>query len=92
MSVSEATGASRERRSHLRQVDLLRIVPMVGVVAVHSIIFTEPEASTGANALLMVLHTNREIFFFVTAFVLFYATGAAGEGVAPRWACRADRR
>ncbi|HXM56800.1 MAG TPA: acyltransferase [Candidatus Dormibacteraeota bacterium] len=58
---------------HLGQIDLIRIVPMIGVVAVHALIFTQPTASPGSNAVLMILHANREVFFFVTAFVLFLA-------------------
>jgi peptidoglycan/LPS O-acetylase OafA/YrhL len=63
-------------RHHLWQIDLLRIAPMAGVVIVHSIILTQPADSLGGNALLMVLHTNRELFFFVSAFVLAYSTRA----------------
>lgn len=61
-------------RRHLGQVDLIRIVPMIGVVSVHTLIFTQPTTSVGANAVLMILHANREVFFFVTAFVLFLST------------------
>jgi peptidoglycan/LPS O-acetylase OafA/YrhL len=60
--------------SHFAQVDLVRIVPMIGVVSVHTLIFTQPADSIGANALLMLLHANREIFFFITAFLLFHST------------------
>lgn len=63
-------------RHHLWQVDLLRIAPMAGVVIVHGILLTQPVDSLGGNALLMVLHTNRELFFFVSAFVLAYSTRA----------------
>jgi peptidoglycan/LPS O-acetylase OafA/YrhL len=51
-------------------VDLLRIAPMAGVVVTHAIIATQPAESSGANGVLMLLHTNRELFFFVSAFVL----------------------
>jgi len=62
----------------LAQVDLVRIVPMAGVVAVHTLIFTQPAGSVGANAALMVLHANREVFFFITAFVLVHSTRGGG--------------
>ena len=61
---------------HLWQIDLLRIAPMAGVVIVHGILLTQPPDSLGGNALLMVLHTNRELFIFVSAFVLAYSTRA----------------
>jgi peptidoglycan/LPS O-acetylase OafA/YrhL len=49
---------------------------MVGVVATHILVYSAPIDSIEANAILMFLHVNRELFFFVSAFVLFYATGA----------------
>ncbi len=68
----------RAQREHVWHVDLIRIAAMVGVVSVHSIIFTEPSGSIGANAAQVILHgIRREVFFFITAFVLFYATSAA---------------
>jgi peptidoglycan/LPS O-acetylase OafA/YrhL len=67
---------STPRRPHLWQVDLLRIAPMIGVVAVHALVFSVPQDSVVGGALLMALHVNREAFFFISAFVLFYATGA----------------
>jgi peptidoglycan/LPS O-acetylase OafA/YrhL len=69
-----APPAAESGHRHLGQVDLIRIVPMIGVVATHTLIFTQPANSAGANAVLMVLHANREVFFFVTAFVLFLST------------------
>jgi len=65
-------------RDHLPQIDVIRIVPMVGVVASHTLIFTQPVASLGAAALLMLLHANREVFFFATAFLLFHSTRDVG--------------
>jgi len=66
------------RRPYLRQIDLVRIVPMVGVVTVHTVSSTQPAASVAAGALLTVLHVNRELFFLVTSFVLAYSAPAAG--------------
>jgi peptidoglycan/LPS O-acetylase OafA/YrhL len=66
------------RRPYLRQIDLVRIAPMVGVVTVHTVSSTQPAASVAAGALLTVLHVNRELFFLVTAFVLAYSAPAAG--------------
>jgi peptidoglycan/LPS O-acetylase OafA/YrhL len=72
------------RRPYLRQIDLVRIVPMVGVVTVHTVSSTQPAASVAAGALLTVLHVNRELFFLVTSFVLAYAAPAAGAPFAAR--------
>lgn len=52
---------------------------MVGVIGTHVILYTAPGLSVGAGALLMLLHVNREIFFFITAFVLAYSTGAVSR-------------
>jgi peptidoglycan/LPS O-acetylase OafA/YrhL len=72
------------RRPYLRQIDLVRIVPMVGVVTVHTVSSTQPAASVAAGALLTVLHVNRELFFLVTSFVLAYSAPAAGAPFAAR--------
>lgn len=71
-------------RVHIPQIDVLRLLPMVGVVATHTLIFTQPSESPGSNTVLMFLHANREVFFFVSAFVLFYSTGAATSGLRSR--------
>ena len=47
---------------------------MAGVVVTHAIVATQPPDSPGANGVLMILHTNRELFFFVSAFVLALST------------------
>jgi peptidoglycan/LPS O-acetylase OafA/YrhL len=74
-SLDETSDESRP--PHLAQLDALRLVPMVGVIATHVLLYTAPGTSRGAGALLMLLHVNREVFFFVSAFVLAYSTGAA---------------
>ena len=63
-------------RQHLYQIDVLRILPMIGVVATHILIFCAPAEDVAGNTVLMFLHVNRELFFFVSAFVLFFSTGA----------------
>ncbi len=52
---------------------------MVGVIGTHVLLYTAPGLSRGAGALYMLLHVNRELFFFVSAFVLAYSTGAAQQ-------------
>ncbi|MBO0744907.1 MAG: acyltransferase family protein, partial [Candidatus Dormibacteraeota bacterium] len=49
------------------------------MIGTHVLLYTAPGLSRGAGALLMVLHVNRELFFFVSAFVLAYSTGAARQ-------------
>ena len=71
--MSRDPAAAPQRRPYLHQLDLVRILPMVGVVTVHTITSTQPLDSLPANALLMVLHVNREMFFLLTAFVLAYS-------------------
>jgi len=65
-----ATPGERTAGRHVPQIDVVRIVPMVGVVAAHTVVFTQPVASVGAAATLMLLHANRGLFFFVTGFLL----------------------
>ncbi|HEX4214946.1 MAG TPA: acyltransferase [Candidatus Dormibacteraeota bacterium] len=73
------------RRSHLWQIDLLRIVPMVMVVATHTVMFTYKTPTIGSNAALFVLHVSRFLFFFITAFVLFYQYGDGRVSRARFW-------
>lgn len=80
--MSEGGAQAGRRRAHLWQVDLLRIVPMMGVVVVHVLIFSAPPDDPVANGLIFFFHINRELFFFITAFVLFYSTGAREHGIA----------
>ena len=68
-----------DSRPHLAQLDALRLAPMMGVISTHVLLYTAPGTSRGAGALLMVLHVNRELFFFVSAFVLAYSTGAVQQ-------------
>jgi peptidoglycan/LPS O-acetylase OafA/YrhL len=52
-------------KQHLEQIDILRFIPMVGVVLVHTIAYTQPSQDIVANGFLMFLHTNRYVFFFI---------------------------
>lgn len=76
-------GAHGAPRQHLWQIDLLRVAPMLGVVAVHVLMYSAPASSRAAGAALMVLHVNREVFFFVSAFILSYVTRGGDRHVAP---------
>jgi len=64
------------RPPHLWQVDVLRLAPMLGMIAVHVLLFTAPASSRWSGAAVIVLHVSREIFFFISAFVLTYAMSA----------------
>lgn len=68
--------AQRARPPHLWQVDVVRLAPMLGMIAVHVLLFTAPASSRWSGAALIVLHVSREIFFFISAFVLTYALSA----------------
>jgi peptidoglycan/LPS O-acetylase OafA/YrhL len=71
-----ATASPVQPRPRIPHLEVLRLVPMLGVVATHSLMFTQPAESLGSNGVLIFLHANREIFFFVSAFVLVYSSGA----------------
>ena len=81
-------GTSMAPRVHLRQLDLIRALTVVGVVAVHGTFFTNPEHSVGAGAAIMMLHYTREVFLFLTAFVLFYTYGERPIGLRRFWGKR----
>jgi peptidoglycan/LPS O-acetylase OafA/YrhL len=66
-------GPGQERPRHLEAVDVVRVLTVIGVVAVHSISSTSLPSSVPAGAATIVLHVNREVFFLVTAMVLTYS-------------------
>lgn len=69
-----ATASVPQPRPRIPHLEVLRLVPMVGVVATHTLMFTQPAESLGSNGVLIFLHANREMFFFVSAFVLVYSS------------------
>jgi peptidoglycan/LPS O-acetylase OafA/YrhL len=61
-------------RPRLDQVDAMRPIKQVGVVATHVLIFFAPSwGYVTANAALLLLHVSREAFFFISACMLTYA-------------------
>ncbi len=69
--------AQPSRRPHVYELDLLRAVTALAVVAVHTLSFTVGLNQTEGgmevqNAIVTVLHFTREVFMFVTAFALVY--------------------
>ena len=61
------------RPGHLHAIDVARVVTVVGVIGVHSTSILLPSSDQTAGAVLTVLHTNREVFLFLSAFVLTYS-------------------
>ena len=63
----------RAHLAHLAHVDAMRVLTCVSVLVVHVVANTNPFDSVSANAVAMVLHYSREVFFVVSALVLVYA-------------------
>lgn len=60
-------------RGHLAALDVVRVLTVGLVIAVHTVSL-EPGGTGWSNgAVLMVMHASREVFFLLTAFVLTYA-------------------
>lgn len=81
--------ADRGKRGHLDALDVIRVVMVYGVIAVHIVGFTTSGNDTLAEGLTGILHLNREVFFVLSAFVLTYTYGArTGWSVRKFWARR----
>lgn len=74
-----AAPAPSAGRRHLDAVDVVRVVMIAGVICVHTVRYTTNPNDTLAGAVTGLLHLNREVFFFLTAFVLTYAYAARRE-------------
>ena len=70
---------------HLDQVDLLRLLTFSAVIAVHSIDFTQTDASRVAAGTLMLLQFGRAVFFALTGFVLVHSTRGRTVDARPFW-------
>src|SRR5262249_44913184 len=68
-----APASGSRSAAHLYAVDAVRFLTVGGVIAVHATAFTTSGRSTIAGAALIMLHVNREVFLFISAFVLTYA-------------------
>jgi peptidoglycan/LPS O-acetylase OafA/YrhL len=75
VQVDEAAPA-RTRRPHLDAVDFVRVAMIAGVIAVHVVAYTTNPEDLVVGAANALLHVNREVFFFLTAFVLCYTYGS----------------
>ncbi len=63
---------SVQRRGHVYEADVVRVLTFACVIAVHTISHTEPATSIPANGFEMLLHFTREAFFCLTGFVLLH--------------------
>jgi len=73
-------------RPHLAAVDVVRVAMIAGVIAVHTIAYTTNPTNATAGAVASLLHVNREVFFFLTPFVLTYSYGMRhGWSLAKFW-------
>lgn len=60
-------------RRYLYEVDIIRILTFIGVIAQHVILRTAAGSSVRANGVTHLVHFTREAFFTLTAFVLVYS-------------------
>src|ERR1700722_4300090 len=77
---SRPPGGAASHAPHLYPLDVVRVLTVAGVIAVHSTSVLLPASSQSAGAALTVLHATREIFLMLSAFVLTYAS----RGAVPR--------
>jgi peptidoglycan/LPS O-acetylase OafA/YrhL len=60
------------RKPHIREIDLVRALTVLGVISVHTTWFTNIGQDFWPSFAMDALHYTREVFLFMTAFVLFY--------------------
>jgi peptidoglycan/LPS O-acetylase OafA/YrhL len=73
------------RPGHLHAVDMARVATVVGVIAVHSTSILLPTSDQTAGAVLTVLHSTREVFLLLSAFVLTYSVQGRVASRRPFW-------
>jgi peptidoglycan/LPS O-acetylase OafA/YrhL len=66
------TTAPKATRTHLYEIDVVRILTFVCVIGVHTISHTAGPADVPLFVLLGLLHFTRNVFFALTAFVLVF--------------------
>lgn len=73
MTDASAAGTAAPASGHLHEVDVVRLLTVGAVIAVHGIAFAmAPEDAVGGG-LLTLLHVSREVFLLLSAFVLAYS-------------------
>ncbi len=75
---------STQRRGHVYEADVVRVLTFACVIAVHTISHTESDTSVPANGVEMLLHFTREAFFALTGFVLLHQSLSRPEPLAAR--------
>ena len=75
---------SIQRRGHVYEADVVRVLTFACVIAVHTISHTESDTSVPASGVEMLLHFTREAFFALTGFVLLYQSLSRPEPLAAR--------
>jgi peptidoglycan/LPS O-acetylase OafA/YrhL len=63
---------STEVRARLHAVDVVRVLTVALVIAVHAVSLQPGGIGLANGAVLVVAHVSREVFFLLTAFVLAY--------------------
>lgn len=79
-SVARPTASRDPPRRQLEAVDLVRVLAVTGVIAVHTVTLTNRTSSVGAGSVTLFLHTSREVFVALSALVLTYAYASR-----PQW-------
>ncbi len=87
-------GQTTQRKPHLDELDRLRIITALSVVAVHALAFTSPFDHTSLalltqNGFITAFHFTREVFMFVTALALVYVYGGRPLDTRRFWRRRA---
>ncbi len=77
------TSASDTR--HLHAIDVARVATVVAVIGVHATSQLLPANDQGAGAILSVLHSSREVFLILSAFVLTYSARGRTPQARPFW-------
>ncbi len=89
MALAGAPAASaKPQRRHISELDLLRALTVLGVISVHTIWFTNTSTNLSANLGMDMLHYTRNVFMFMTAFVLFYVYYRRSYPLSSFWAKR----
>lgn len=87
--IGTGTGTDRpgspEAGGHVHAVDVVRLLTIVGVIVVHSTSLTDAAGSDATGGVLVVLHVTREVFLFLSAFVLAYSFRVRPLGTGAFW-------
>ncbi|MCU1414130.1 MAG: acyltransferase [Microbacteriaceae bacterium] len=73
MTASAPVAVPTKRAKHLYEVDIVRILTFLCVIAVHTTSHTAAASDIGLYAILGLVHFTRDVFFALSAFVLVYS-------------------